>query len=70
MKSIRIGKSNWSAAYLMNFFKSVLEIPPIGFKSAEEQSYLVKYPRRHSSTLADPSTNNPPRWLSRHQGNN
>lgn len=36
--------------------RSFLEIPPIGFMSADEQSYLVRYPRRHSSTLADPST--------------
>lgn len=32
----------------MNDLRSVLEMPPIGFTSAEEQSYLVKYPRRLS----------------------
>jgi hypothetical protein len=32
----------------MNLFKSVLLIAPIGLMSADEQSYLVKYPRRLS----------------------
>lgn len=33
---------------------------PIGFISAELQSYLVKYPLRPSSKLADPTTNKNP----------
>ena len=46
--------------YLQNERRSVLEIPPMGLMSALEQSYLVKYPRSASSTLADPSTSSPP----------
>ena len=30
---------------------------PIGFKSAELQSYFVKYPLKDSSKFADPNTN-------------
>ena len=40
--------------------RSDLLIPPIGLRSALEQSYLVMYPRRDSSTLAEPSTSKDP----------
>lgn len=33
----KMGNSNSFSAYAMNFFRSVLEIPPIGFTSALEQ---------------------------------
>lgn len=49
-----------SFAKCKNFFRSDLEKPPMGLMSAELQSYLVMYPRRASSTLADPSTRRPP----------
>ena len=39
------------AAHFKNLAKSILEIPPMGLISALEQSYLVKYPRKASSTL-------------------
>lgn len=40
-------KAVWQ--YLRNFFRSVLEIDPIGLMSALEQSYFVKYPRKLKS---------------------
>jgi hypothetical protein len=40
--------------------RTVFEMPPIGLMSAEEQSYLVRYPLSASSTLALPSTSNQP----------
>lgn len=42
--SVKIGRSKASRAYAMNFFRSVLLIAPMGLTSADEQSYLVKYP--------------------------
>ena len=39
---LRTGRLKARAAYAINFFKSVLLIPPIGLISAEEQSYLVR----------------------------
>ena len=34
-------------------------MPPIGLISADEQSYLVMYPLKASSTFAEPNTSNP-----------
>jgi hypothetical protein len=41
MKDCRIGRLKLVEAQRMKRFKSVLEIPPMGLISADEQSYLV-----------------------------
>jgi hypothetical protein len=54
-KSSNNGILNSLLAQRMKRFRSVLLTPPMGFMSADEQSYFVRYPRRDSSTLAEPS---------------
>lgn len=45
---------NSCLAKAKKLLRSVFEMPPIGLISAEEQSYLVIYPLKASSTFADP----------------
>lgn len=59
--SRRAGSWCLSDAYSNIFFKSPLDMPPIGLTSALEQSYFVMYPRRASSTFALPKHLH--RWL-------
>jgi len=42
MKNCKIERLKFVDAQRMKCFKSVLEIPPIGLMSADEQSYFVK----------------------------
>src|SRR6056300_1164081 len=55
-----VGYPRFFAPQRKNDRKSDLLMPPIGFTSALEQSYLVMYPRKPSSTLALPSTSKNP----------
>mmetsp|Transcript_4571 Transcript_4571/g.16940 ORF Transcript_4571/g.16940 Transcript_4571/m.16940 type:complete len:237 (+) Transcript_4571:2659-3369(+) len=55
-----VGNPRFCAPQRRNDRRSALLIPPMGLISAEEQSYLVMYPRRPSSTFALPSTRKKP----------
>lgn len=54
------GRENYSWAKIKNLLRSVLLMPPIGFISAELQSYLVRYPHKVSSKFPDAKTNKNP----------
>ena len=49
-----------SDMYRSIFFRSLLQMPPMGFRSADEQSYFVMYPRSASSTFELPRTSKKP----------
>lgn len=41
MKDCKMGREKFVEAHRINLLRSVFEIPPIGFMSAELQSYLM-----------------------------